>query len=256
MSGEIHVRPGGRAEPGNGGGRWPRWPPRSSRWALPRPRPPSPRRPRPDRNRRTSRRVAASAAAAVRATASRADAAAGRVPASPPGWTTEFADNFNGPARSKPATAKWHYDVGPGSSFGTGEIETMTDSTRNGYLTGGGRLHLSALDNGGSWTSARIQTNTANVGAPPGGKFEVTASIRQPSPAGGSATGRPSGCSDRASGRRTARSTSWRTSTPCPSCPVPSTAVLTRAAGVPSRTASAAGCSPAPAARAATTATR
>jgi beta-glucanase (GH16 family) len=127
----------------------------------------------------------ASVAAAVRATASRADAAAGRVPAPPPGWTTEFADNFNGPARSKPSAAKWHYDVGPGSSFGTGEIETMTDSTRNGYLTGRGRLHLTALEKGGSWTSARIQTNTANAGAPRGGKLEVTASIRQSSPASG-----------------------------------------------------------------------
>jgi beta-glucanase (GH16 family) len=128
---------------------------------------------------------AASVAAAVRATASRADAAAGRVPAPPPGWTTEFADSFNGPARSKPSASKWHYDVGPGSSFGTGEIETMTDSTRNGYLNGQGRLHLTAREKGGSWTSARIQTNTANVGAPRGGKLEVTASIRQPSPARG-----------------------------------------------------------------------
>jgi beta-glucanase (GH16 family) len=127
----------------------------------------------------------ASMAAAVGATASRADAAVGRVPAPPPGWSTEFADDFNGPARSKPSAAKWHYDVGPGSSFGTGEIETMTNSTRNGYLNGRGHLHLTALDHGGSWTSARIQTNTANVGAPPGGELEVTASIRQPSPAGG-----------------------------------------------------------------------
>jgi beta-glucanase (GH16 family) len=129
--------------------------------------------------------TAASVAAAVRATASRADAAAGHMPAPPRGWTTEFADSFNGPARSKPSAARWHYDVGPGSSFGTGEIETMTDSTRNGYLNGRGHLDLTALDQGGAWTSARIQTNTANVGAPRGGELEVTASIRQPSPAGG-----------------------------------------------------------------------
>ncbi len=61
----------------------------------------------------------------------------------------------------------------------------MTRSTRNGYLNGRGDLHLSAVQKGGSWTSARIQANQANIGAPKGGELEVTASIRQPDPAGG-----------------------------------------------------------------------
>ena len=106
------------------------------------------------------------------------------VPAPPPGWSTIFSDDFNGPAGSVPA-GNWQHDTGPGSSFGTGEIETMTNSTSNGYLDGNGNLDLTALNEGGSWTSARIQTTSANVGAPAGGELEVTASIQQPSPANG-----------------------------------------------------------------------
>ena len=32
------------------------------------------------------------------------------------------------------------YDTGPGSNFGTGEIETMTNSTSNVHLDGNGHL--------------------------------------------------------------------------------------------------------------------
>ncbi len=73
------------------------------------------------------------------------------------------------------------YDTGPGSSFGTGEIETMTNSTSNVHLDGNGNLDITALGSGSSWTSGRVQTTSANVGAPAGGELEVTASIEQPS---------------------------------------------------------------------------
>jgi hypothetical protein len=106
------------------------------------------------------------------------------VPAPPPGWSTIFSDDFNGPAGSPPG-GSWQYDTGPGSSFGTGEIETMTNSTSNGYLDGNGDLNLTALGQGSNWTSARIQTTSPNVGAPAGGELEVTASIQQPNPASG-----------------------------------------------------------------------
>ena len=101
------------------------------------------------------------------------------VPPPPPGWSTVFRDGFNGPAGSK-AGAKWVYDTGPGSSFGTGEIETMTDSARNVHRDGKGSLGITALGSGMSWTSGRIQTASPSVGAPAGGKLEVTALIRQP----------------------------------------------------------------------------
>ena len=108
-----------------------------------------------------------------------AGSASATVPGPPSGWTTVFSDDFTGAAGSGPS-GSWIYDTGPGSSFGTGEIETMTNSSANVHLDGGGNLDITALNNGGNWTSGRIQTSSANVGAPAGGKLEVTASIRQP----------------------------------------------------------------------------
>jgi beta-glucanase (GH16 family) len=107
------------------------------------------------------------------------------VPGPPAGWTTVFSDNFAGAAGSRVNSASWRYDTGPGSSFGTGEIETMTNSTNNVYLDGNGHLVIKAIGSGRAWTSGRIQTSTANVGAPAGGELEVTASIEQPNPARG-----------------------------------------------------------------------
>jgi len=101
------------------------------------------------------------------------------VPAPPSGWSTVFSDDFNGAAGSG-VDSQWMYDTGPGSNFGTGEIETMTNSTSNVHLDGNGNLDITALGSGNSWTSGRIQTTSANVGAPAGGELEVTASIQQP----------------------------------------------------------------------------
>jgi hypothetical protein len=107
------------------------------------------------------------------------------VPPPPSGWTTVFSDDFNGPAGSGVNTANWMYNTGPGSNFGTGEIETMTNSTNNVHLDGNGNLDLTALGSGSNWTSGRIQTPSAVAGAPAGGKLEVTASIQQPNPGNG-----------------------------------------------------------------------
>jgi hypothetical protein len=115
----------------------------------------------------------------ARAAAATSAAAPAGVPAAPSGWSTVFSDDFTGAAGSA-ADSQWMYDTGAGSSFGTGEIETMTNSTSNVSLDGNGDLDVTALDNNGSWTSGRIQTTSANVGAPAGGELEVTASIEQP----------------------------------------------------------------------------
>ncbi len=112
--------------------------------------------------------------------ASAVQAAPATVPGPPAGWSTVFSDDFNGSAGSG-IDSQWMYDTGPGSSFGTGEIETMTNSTNNVYLDGNGNLDITALGSGSSWTSGRVQTTSANVGAPAGGELEVTASIQQPS---------------------------------------------------------------------------
>jgi hypothetical protein len=101
------------------------------------------------------------------------------VPGPPAGWQTVFSDDFNGSAGS-PIDGQWMYDTGPGSNFGTGEIETMTNSTSNVHLDGNGNLDITALGSGSSWTSGRVQTTSPNVGAPAGGELVVTASIEQP----------------------------------------------------------------------------
>ena len=106
-------------------------------------------------------------------------AAPAAVPGPPSGWSTVFSDDFSG-ASGSGIDSQWMYDTGPGSSFGTGEIETMTNSTSNVHQDGNGNLDITALGSGSSWTSGRVQTTSANVGAPAGGELEVTASIQQP----------------------------------------------------------------------------
>ena len=114
----------------------------------------------------------------------KAGAAPQTVPGAPSGWSTIFSDDFTGSSGSG-ADSQWMYDTGAGSTFGTGEIETMTSSTSNVHLDGNGDLDITALGSGTSWTSGRIQTTSANVGAPAGGELEVTASIQQPNPSNG-----------------------------------------------------------------------
>ena len=122
-----------------------------------------------------------SALAAPAANAAPAVAAApAAVPGPPSGWSTVFSDDFSGGSGSG-IDSQWMYDTGPGSNFGTGEIETMTNSTSNVHQDGNGNLDITALGSGSSWTSGRVQTTSANVGAPAGGELEVTASIQQPS---------------------------------------------------------------------------
>jgi hypothetical protein len=128
--------------------------------------------------------AAAPSAAALAAPAAQAApalvAAPAAVPGPPSGWSTVFSDDFNGTSGTG-IDSQWMYDTGAGSSFGTGEIETMTNSTSNVHLDGNGNLDVTAVGSGSSWTSGRVQTTTANVGAPAGGQLEVTASIQQPS---------------------------------------------------------------------------
>jgi beta-glucanase (GH16 family) len=125
--------------------------------------------------------VPAASPAAIRLSPAAATSAVApaAVPGPPAGWSSVFSDDFSGQAGSG-VGAQWKYDTGPGSSFGTGEIETMTSSASNVHLDGNGNLDLTALGSGGSWTSGRVQTTSASVGAPAGGELEVTAAIQQP----------------------------------------------------------------------------
>ena len=53
------------------------------------------------------------------------------VPAPPSGFTLTWSDDFTGGANTGLNTTDWKYDVGPGSNYGTGEIESTTSSTAN-----------------------------------------------------------------------------------------------------------------------------
>jgi len=143
-------------------------------------------------------------AAALLATAQSASATT--VPPPPAGWTTTFGDAFSSPSGSG-VDSSWTYDQGTqyngngcAANWGTGEVERNTNSTANVSEDGSGHLNITPVNSGGSWTSGRIETVSSSFSAPAGGEMEVSASIKQPNPGAGSATGPPSGCSARASG--------------------------------------------------------
>jgi F5/8 type C domain/Glycosyl hydrolases family 16 len=113
-----------------------------------------------------------------------AGVASATVPSPPAGWTTTWSDDFTGAAGTGVPTGTWQYDTGPGSNFGTGEIETMTNSTSNVFEDGAGHLVLKAIHTGtnptSGWTSGRIETVRDDFGAPAGGEVMMQSSIQQP----------------------------------------------------------------------------
>jgi hypothetical protein len=90
-----------------------------------------------------------------------ADAA---LPPTPSGWTQVWADDFTGAANTLPSSANWIIDTGtqyPGgpAQWGTGEIQTYTNSTTTLAHDGSGNLRITPVrGSNGQWTSARIET--------------------------------------------------------------------------------------------------
>ncbi|MBU2669914.1 family 16 glycosylhydrolase [Actinoplanes bogorensis] len=129
-------------------------------------------------------RTAALVAAILTATlAAPPGSAAAAIPDPPAGFRLVWGSDFTGAAGTGVDTSTWNYDTGPGSNFGTGEIETMTSSTRNVYRDGNGRLVIKAVHSGtaprAGWTSGRINTK-ATFDVPAGGVLLVRASLKQP----------------------------------------------------------------------------
>jgi hypothetical protein len=114
----------------------------------------------------------------------KAGPAGAAVPSPPSGFSLTWSDDFTGASGTGVNTGTWKYDTGPGSGFGTGEIETMTNSTANVFQDGAGHLVLRALHSGSDpasgWTSGRIETQAATFGAPAGGVVRMESSIQQP----------------------------------------------------------------------------
>jgi len=88
-------------------------------------------------------------------------------------WTPQWCQEFNGPQAS-PDTTVWSFDLGNGG-FGNNEVETycgpprtqgnlnscattFSPSTSNAYVDGSGFLVIQAINNNGTWTSARMKT--------------------------------------------------------------------------------------------------
>ncbi|MFI6344100.1 glycoside hydrolase family 16 protein [Streptomyces sp. NPDC050560] len=119
--------------------------------------------------------------------------ASAAVPGPPEGWSTVFSDDFDGASGSGLNRDDWLYDLGTGydypgaaANWGTGEIETATDSTGNVYQDGQSHLVIKAIrDGAGQWTSGRIETQRTDFAAPPGGQLQMSASIQQPNPESG-----------------------------------------------------------------------
>ncbi|WP_327169302.1 acyltransferase family protein [Streptomyces subrutilus] len=122
-------------------------------------------------------------------------ATAASAPAGADGWTPLLRDDFDGPAGSPPSADRWIHDVGtcypgcPAPRWGTGEIETMTDSTDNVRLDGKGALEIVPTVKDGAWSSGRIETRRSDFAAPPGGTLRIEASIALPDVTGAKAAG-------------------------------------------------------------------
>ncbi len=121
-----------------------------------------------------------------------ADAA---VPPTPSGWNLVWSDDFTGAAGTLPSGSNWIIDTGtsyPGGppNWGTGEIQTYTNSTANVSHDGAGNLRITPLrDGAGNWTSARIETVRSNFKAPAGGVLAIEGRIQMPNVTGAAASG-------------------------------------------------------------------
>jgi hypothetical protein len=93
------------------------------------------------------------------------------------------------------SSANWLYDLGtsyPGgaANWGTGEVETMTNSTANLFQDGAGHLQIKPIRSAsGAWTSGRIETQRNDFQPPAGGKLRIQASLQQPNVSGAAAAG-------------------------------------------------------------------
>ena len=111
-------------------------------------------------------------------------------------WALVWNDEFDGLANASLNSANWLYDIGTSgcqecpANWGTGEVESMTNSTANVYLDGAGHLVIKPIrDSKGAWTSGRIETQRLDFHSPTSGTLAVEASIQQPNISGTLAAG-------------------------------------------------------------------
>ncbi|MEU4559652.1 carbohydrate-binding protein [Actinoplanes sp. NPDC023936] len=142
-----------------------------------------------------SLRALAAAVLVVAASVTIVTTADAAVPPPPSGMTLVFSDDFTGAAGTGLNRSNWLYSIGTGypggaPNWGTGEVETMTDSTENVYQDGSGNLAIKPIrDSAGRWTSGRVETQRTDFAAPVGGRVRIEARIQQPNVTGPAAAG-------------------------------------------------------------------
>lgn len=110
-------------------------------------------------------------------------------------WTEVWSDQFNGAAGQRLDPANWIPQIGtsyPGGApnWGTGEVETATDSPANASTDGAGHAAIRAIrEADGHWTSARLETVRTDFRPPPGGVLRIEVSAKQPDVSGAEAAG-------------------------------------------------------------------
>lgn len=105
-------------------------------------------------------------------------------------WRTDF----DGDKGKLPSGDDWIFDTGHGypggaDNWGTGEIEEYTNKPENVQLDGDGHLNITALKNGDTWTSSRIETKRTDFAAPDNGVMRVEANIKLPEVSGDAGLG-------------------------------------------------------------------
>jgi beta-glucanase (GH16 family) len=74
-------------------------------------------------------------------------------------WQLVWSDEFDGTAGTLPDAANWTYDLGTGQDgWGNQELQVYTNNPENVSLDGQGNLVLTAINNNGRYSSARIKT--------------------------------------------------------------------------------------------------
>lgn len=86
-------------------------------------------------------------------------------------WQLVWSDEFDGSAGQLPDASKWGFDLGNNGGWGNQELEVYTDNPENVSLDGNGNLVITAIQNGNSFTSARVKTQ--NKFSQAYGRFEA-----------------------------------------------------------------------------------
>ncbi len=74
-------------------------------------------------------------------------------------WNLVWSDEFDGEAGELPDPTRWAFDLGTGEGgWGNAELQSYTNNPENVSMDGEGNLVITAIQDGNTFTSARIKT--------------------------------------------------------------------------------------------------